>query len=822
MTLRVVHPLRQSYARARERLALGFGRLVPADDATASAPTGRPVSIRSRLLLLALAWVLPAVAAGLLMAYYSALAERDANLRMLRETARALSLVVEREIQQRVAIGRLLAESRSLDQLPELDDVDRTRFIAQARGATEGMFDWVELRDGRGLLLSSARAAPTAQAPQSPHAPPSAAMAQTPPPRATVQAQRLPSPALLHDRALITPQQVQPDGVLRASIVTPVYREGRLVANVVVTLLPRELQRVVNDLAVPQHWVASVIDSAHIIAARYPGGEGWAGQQVAPELLERLRAESEALFEAETADGLRQVGYYSTSTPGWTFLVSMPHQQFGGFVAGYLLRMGIGGLVMLALAVAGALWVSRGIVACIVTLERAAARLHDGQEVPARRMPIRECDAVMDALAKASTSIRQAHGELERQVDDAVRRTRAAEQQASQGQRIEALGRLTGGVAHDFNNLLGVIANSTRLVQRHADAEPALRMPVSAMLRAVESGQRLTQHLLRFAGRRPVHMQTLQLQHHLPELVEMVESAVGQRIEVGAQVDAATRAVKADASELELALINLAINARDAMPQGGRLEIGARNAAPGEAGDLPPRDYVAITVRDNGTGMDPQVGDRVFEPFFTTKTVGRGTGLGLSQVHGFCTQAGGTARISSAAGQGTTVTMLLPADGTGASGTAGSSTANGAEGTAAGTGGEAPPAAALAQARVLLVEDNEALAEVTQALLAEHGGRITHAADASAALDRLAAPGAVFDVVLTDVVMPGPLDGLALAKRLRAERPGLPVVLMSGYSDALRDAAGFALLRKPYTEADLLVTLQAALGRHRPQAHRVP
>ena len=410
-----------------------------------------------------------------------------------------------------------------------------------------------------------------------------------------------------------------------------------------------------------------------------------------------------------------------------------------------------------------------------------------------------ECDAVAAAMADASTTLQDGRAELERQVAEAVAQTRQAEQMMAKTQRLEALGRLTGGVAHDFNNLLGVISNSAHLIQRHAGG-PELTVPVAAISRAVDVGSRLTEHLLRFAGHRTLRPQHIDLARYLPEVQALISTLLGSQIHVKVQVAAGTWPVCVDASELELAIVNLAVNARDALPTGGELRLRASNATAEDSVGLAPTDHVLITVSDDGVGMAADVAARVFEPFFSTKAVNKGTGLGLSQVHGFCVQAGGTARLASTPGLGTTVSILLPA-----------STASAAVQAPA---VQRTPADALDGLHVLLVEDNASLAEVTTALLQSHGAWVDRASDATDAL-RWLATSAPCDIVLADVVMPGALNGLALARQLRRERPALPVVLVSGYTADLAALSDFVVLRKPCAPDDLLATLHRALSASR-------
>jgi len=602
-----------------------------------------------------------------------------------------------------------------------------------------------------------------------------------------------------------------------AAVVEPVVRGGQVQMNLVVTLQPAELQRIVDRQRLPSDWVAAVLDSRAVLVARHPGGMAYVGREATADLRAALARNPEGLFDSVTLDGVRSTAFFSTSPGGWTFVTGMPREQFAGLVPSAVRQIVLGALLLLGLAVLGAVWLSRRIVAPVLSLKSAAAQLQAGEPVSYRATGIAECDDVAGALAEAAQTLARGRQDLERQVKDAVERTRQAEQRVSQSQRVEALGRLTGGVAHDFNNLLGVISNSAHLMQRHATT-PELQMPVAATLRAVEVGSRLTQHLLRFAGRRPVHPQAVTLARYLPELQDLLRSVLGRQVEVTVQVAEDTHPVRVDSGELELAFINLALNARDAMSRGGELRLRARNAQPddveglpSEAVALPGHGFVLITVSDDGAGMEPELAARVFEPFFTTKGVGKGTGLGLSQVHGFCVQAGGTARLDSTPGLGTTVSLLLPAasDDLGQPGhhaTVGASTGDAAQ--------------AIAGRTVLLVEDNADLAEVTWQLLTSHGATVTHAQDATEAL-RLLDGDKHFDVVLSDVVMPGALDGLQLARKLRHERPDLPVVLISGYVAQRPAVRDFLVLSKPCSQDDLLQALQTAMAPPA-QAHRLP
>ena len=738
-----------------------------------------PVTIRSRLLLLVLSVLLPGLLGVAWVIGSTVQAEQEAHARALGETATALLQVVDSELTQRAIVARVLAQSSALDDGAAIGEQSLSDFDAQVRRALAGLDGWIELRAPGKVLLDSrlpAGATPTGRA-----------------------------PANLLDTPQVLPLQMGEGQDPHASLVEPVSRNGQTVLNLVFALRPVELQRIIDRQRLPPDWVGTVLDSRATVVARHPGGVAHAGRPAASDVVARVGQRQNGLFESVSLDGVRTTAYLSTLDNGWSFVTAMPRTQFKGQLNAAVLKIVLGALALITLTVAGALWLARRIVGPVHALKTAAARLQRGQAVSLSNTGIVECDEVGMALTDASSTLMQARQELERQVAQAIELTRQAEQRVAQSQRVEALGRLTGGVAHDFNNLLGVISNSAHLIQRHAN-KPELQLPVAATLRAVEVGSRLTQHLMRFAGQRSVRPQRIALGSFLPELEELLRSVLGSKIELVVQVAADTRPVHVDASELELALINLSLNARDAMSDGGVLSLRAHNANAAETEGLAPGHWVALSVGDDGPGMAREVATRVFEPFFTTKPVGKGTGLGLSQVHGFCVQAGGDARIASSPGLGTTVLMLLPAQWVdpGAEPTADEDPASAAS--------DAPPAsvASLAGARVLLVEDNAELGDVTAALLQSHGVMVERAADAVEALRLLDTRPAV-DVMLTDVVMPGPLDGVGLARQVRRERPHLPVLLVSGYVASEAAVRDFVVLRKPCAPEDLLAALRTAL-----------
>jgi PAS domain S-box-containing protein len=382
--------------------------------------------------------------------------------------------------------------------------------------------------------------------------------------------------------------------------------------------------------------------------------------------------------------------------------------------------------------------------------------------------PIRE-DGTLVGFAKITRDIterREAQLKLERM-----------QQHLAESQKLDALGQLTGGVAHDFNNLLMIISGNAHTLKKGLGENARLQRAVTAIEAAAKRGASLTSQLLTFARRQSVNPQPIDLAERIDAVREVLNTGVGGAVALAFKIDDDVWPVTVDISELETALVNLAINARDAMAMGGTITVGAHNCTVAGAPDA--GDYVAVSVEDSGTGIAPDVLSRIFDPFFTTKPIGKGTGLGLSQVHGFAHQAGGTVKVESELGKGTRITILLPRENGHANASAEDVVDAGGSGT------------------VLLVEDNPEVASVSATLLEQLGYTVRQVSDAETALREVERDG--IDLVFTDIVMPGKMDGLGLAHRLREIRPDLPILLATGYSDAASNVRGnFPILRKPY------------------------
>lgn len=380
-----------------------------------------------------------------------------------------------------------------------------------------------------------------------------------------------------------------------------------------------------------------------------------------------------------------------------------------------------------------------------------------------------------------------------------------SERKLAQAQRLEAVGQLTGGIAHDFNNLLTVIIGNLELIEMHVQ-DDKLRKMLRDSQEAADLGAKLTSRLLAFARRSHLEPEILELNDLVLNVTSMLRRTLGEQISLSTVLAPDLWLVKADPTQAESSLINLAINARDAMPKGGKLIVETRNAhmeeiMSGTTVELPHGNYVQISVSDTGSGMPSEVKDRAFEPFFTTKTRGHGTGLGLSMVYGFAKQSGGHVTIYSEVGHGTTINIYLPKTG-------GVSAAD-----------EAEPEAAVEPKldRVILaVEDDDAVRNLTVTRLKTLGYEVHEAPDGAAAI-RLLEQGLKIDLLFSDLVMPGGLSGYDVAKKAKEIDPSIRVLLTSGYAEDLVRAENLGeikLLRKPYRLTDLHKALDAAFSEN--------
>jgi len=379
-------------------------------------------------------------------------------------------------------------------------------------------------------------------------------------------------------------------------------------------------------------------------------------------------------------------------------------------------------------------------------------------------------------------------------------RRAVAEGALRQAQRMEAIGQLTGGVAHDFNNILMIVKGNVHRLRRNLE-DPKLLRKLDMIDTASQRGESLVRQLLTFSRKQNLTPQVIDLAQRVREFRSLLAPSLRGDIEMRIDVPGTIAPVRVDLSELELAVLNLAVNARDAMPNGGVIELTVRPVTlrGDPAQDRLTGDFVALAVSDTGCGIPRETVGRIFEPFFTTKDVGKGTGLGLSQVYGFAKQSGGTVTVSSEVGQGTTFTLYLPRS---------------HEQPQRSAPAPIGDAAQVAAGTILVVEDNTEVADIATALLNELGYQVTRVASAQTALEVLRT-GEQFDLVFSDVVMPGGMNGVELGQQIAKDYPNLPVVLTTGYYNAVDKPlpSGLPVLRKPYDIAELKRVLQSAIRK---------
>lgn len=407
---------------------------------------------------------------------------------------------------------------------------------------------------------------------------------------------------------------------------------------------------------------------------------------------------------------------------------------------------------------------------------------------------VREAAAALEAL----------NATLEQRVEERTLQLLHTEAVLRQTQKLEAIGQLTGGVAHDFNNLLTIIRSSLHFLQRPNLDESRRERYFKTVSDTVDRGAKLTSQLLAFARRQALSPEVFEVGQHLAAMADMLDTATGARVKVCLELPAEPCHIRADLSQLETAVINLVLNGRDAMANGGTLclRLLANQPMPAVGGQpLQAGPFAAISVIDNGVGIAPELLERVFDPFFTTKPPGEGTGLGLSQVFGFAKQSDGDVLIASTLGQGTTFTLYLPQE-------------TPPQGPLADNEpGPGLPTAVAARRRILVVEDNAEVGSFIAQILNDHGYQTSWAISAEDALAQLESQHGAFDGVFSDVVMPG-MGGLAFARRLRLSHPHLPVVLTSGYNEAMAEGGhqGFTFLAKPYSAEQVCEILAEILG----------
>ena len=503
------------------------------------------------------------------------------------------------------------------------------------------------------------------------------------------------------------------------------------------------------------------------------------------------------MYEARTHEGIPAIGYVMRSSRyGWSVVVGLPKAALDKPAIRVTLQAFAAAGILAAIGLFLALYFARQIARPVLALSDAAAELGRDRVPQPLRTGLFEADQVGAALHEAGLRSARATEVLESRVADAIRKTQEAQTRLLDGQKHEAIGRLTGGLAHDLNNFLQTMSTGLQVLDRLVQDGGGRRV-IEASTRAVDKAARLVRQMLAFGRSQALNPQPIDLHDFVLRCEDLMGRAVGGRVRLSADIDPGLPPLMADPTQLELALLNLVFNARDAMPAGGTVTIRGRLAGATQTSGLTAGRYIAVDVVDTGGGMAPEVLQRVFEPYFTTKAVGAGSGLGLPQVRAFAVQSGGAAAISSERGAGTTVSMVLPVSD---------------QPVPSPERGVTAPAV-FAPLRVLFVEDDLLVSSVVAPALRAAGHSVRHCLTGDAAL-RALQDGGLFDVVFSDVVMPGTVSGLDLAAWCHANMPTLAVLVATGYTPQHIDA-GVKVFAKPYAIDELLVQLQVAVRERR-------
>ena len=742
-----------------------------------SRPDKKPMPIRSRLVALSLTILLPVIVAatvGLTLLYKEHERAAHENLRQL---TYALAILVERELAVMESTLRTLATS------PYLSEGEMKGFYDYAKELVRSDERTIVLADRNGQQLINTRQG-----------------YDTPLP-GTTAFNDIPAPAT-RERTLSNVYMASPSGKYSYAVRIPILKNGETQYYLSMGSYASTLQKILDDQRLRPGWNAGILDRNGVLLARRLEPDMYVGKPVTESMRARMQQAQEALFPSERLDGERVFTFY-TRIPGteWTFSVSMPQAQLRATLIDAFKIAAIITLSALGLALLMAYFASRSIVREVRALAHLAADMAGGRKVEVPQTGIAEIRDVAVQMAAASEQIRSAQEQLESRVRDAIAHTNKAHEALLQHQKLEALGRLTGGIAHDFNNLLQTISMSIDIANRSVK-DPAVLNALDAGKRASQNAAKLTRQLMSFGRNRVGEVVTVDFRDRILQMKDLIANALRVDIRLDIETAGDLWPVTVDTVQLELSVLNAALNARDAMPKGGALAIRASNEGvrDSEIADLAPGEYVRIAISDTGDGIPADVLPRVFEPFFTTKEPGKGSGLGLAQFYGFAKQFGGMATIESTPGKGTTIAMYLPRAGVAV--------------PTAQPVGSAPHTGSGKRYTVLFVEDDPLVQQVVVPALQTSGFNVVSAATVEEALS--IAGDRKIDAVFTDIVMPGGRDGLQLAMDLKKRFPAMPVILATGYTQDLPHAPGLRILLKPYkledAEAILVEEIERARG----------
>lgn len=731
--------------------------------------------VRNQLLTLVLSILLPAFIAAALAVGYVYRESQIAQDRNMSEAARAFAFNAQSELENNVAILRTLSHS------PALQRGDLERFYAFAKRMVPTPESGIMLIQKGGRQLMNTRD-PFGAALQIQRA-------------GNIEGQRQDYGA---DKAIISDLFMAPAAKrYDFAIQVPVPAEQDPKRYLVMDVNAGLMQAAVSRPHLPPTWITTIADRQGVVVARSHEPERYVGQQL-KETTRRLLASSRSgIYDHVTLNGIPVKAYYHRiENSDWSVLISIPREELralptraASLLAGIM-------VLLLGMAVFAAHWFAQRAYRPVEQLGKAAEHLRQGQQVTYVPQGLHEVDSVGHQLAQASQQIRHATQELESRVAEAVAQTERAQQALLRGQKLEALGRLTGGIAHEFNNLLQTLMTALQ-VAKLSSQEAQVHTLLDTCQKAVDRATVLTRQLGAFGKIQESRQSTIDLNEHIKNFQKLMEGILPGNITFHLQLAPELWPVTIDTVQLELALLNIAINARDAMPNGGALTLETHNQRLDRPADsLPPGDYVRIVLTDTGTGMTPEVLAKALDPFFTTKATGLGTGLGLPQAYGFVRQSNGTLEINSQQGKGTSVEIFLPRAHSDPPAPRGPSKKMVEPQNAGGN--------------ILFVDDDPLVREAVAPALSGAGFSVQVATNADEALALLESEKH-FDLMFSDIVMPGKLNGIDLAQAARRRYPDMKVLLATGYTERHVEQEDVQLIAKPYDITDVIWRIQQSI-----------
>ncbi|CAN7562138.1 cache domain-containing protein [Acidovorax sp. LjRoot129] len=733
---------------------------------------------KSQLFALVLSVVVPASFAAMLAIWYVYQEEQATQETGLKEAARTFSLLVDNELQSRQRILRTLANAPSLAR----GDLREFYEFAKKNAPTPDTTIILIEKSGRQLLNTRV------------------------PWGSGLPTQRAASINELMQRdggvdPLVSDVFMAPIGKRYDFIIqVPVMEGSEVQYFVVMGVNVTAIQTLLAQQKLPSTWLGAIVDRKGTVLARSRDPDTFVGRS-SDETLQKLFASTRSgVTRSITLDGVPvKTFYHRIAASDWTVVLSIPETDIRRSALEGAAIFGLIAALLLVVSMLVARRIGGGVISRMQRLELAADALGRGEQVHYSPQGLVEVDAVGMRIAQVSQQLLSSQRELELRVAQAVAEAERAQRALLQGQKMEALGRLTGGIAHEFNNLLQTLTTSLQLAKRATNSERVQAL-LDTCTKALKRAKTLTGQLSSFGRTQDARLETVSLHKHIHEFRQLVDNVLPASITLDVQIPDDAWPVTIDPTQFELAFLNLAINAKDAMPSGGSIRVMVTNEPHISPADgLPVGDYVRMGFLDSGIGMTADVMAKALDPFFTTKKVGEGTGLGLPQAFGFARQSGGTLLLHSREGQGTQVDIYLPK-------------ASGATTHPHTNVAGAPDVTSTAGGTLLFVEDDALVRESVAPALEGGGFFVIMAESADAALACLEA-GTKIDFVFSDVVMPGTLNGIDLAKTILHRFPHVKVILATGYSENRVSMPGVQVLAKPYDVADVLKVLSRSAER---------